>query len=198
LEGDLRVQVDLLEGQLWAIQGNRAKAEDILNRASERVDEGADIDLHLAMVNTLMACGQHKLAQEKLALLIEAFKDNQPILEKIDPLLSEPVSDKGKKELAHVNKQGIAAYKAEDYTKAIDYFIRVEKRFPHYLGVKLNLVQALLGKMRHQAIGEGDIDRCLAIFDGVKQSVQPDTDQYQRYQQLRDMFDRIKAKQSTS
>jgi CheY-like chemotaxis protein len=189
-EPDIKVKTQLLGSQLWAMQGDKKKSRDILDIVADTIEDDTDItiDVEIEMVNTLIANNEIDKAQIKLKQLIEKYSDDELALQKIDPLLPEPVSEKGKKTLAQVNKRGIEAYKAAQYDTAIDYFIRVEKRYPRYLGIKLNLVQAIIARLRNDGIDEASVARCLTIFDIVSRYITADNPQFNRFRQLQDML----------
>jgi len=182
--------VDLVKGQLVAIKGNKIEADQLIESLTQAIDENdlCDINIEIELVKTYMA--NHRLddAYRLLDKMLSHYSDDQLALEKIDPLLSEPVSQNGKKLLAKVNKNGISAYQNGDFIKSIDCFSKAEKRFPRYVGVKLNLAQALIGKIKSEAREESDVSRCVAIFDVVKRYTKQDQSNYKRFLQLQEML----------
>jgi hypothetical protein len=69
----------------------------------------------------------------------------------------------------------------------------VEKRYPRYLGIKLNLVQAIIGRIRKEGINDDDVNRCLSIFSVVNRYITQDNSQFNRYRQLQDMLRAISS-----
>jgi len=185
----------LLGSQLYALKGDKKKSQDMLNIVSDTLSTYGEvsIEIEIEIINTLIAGGEQIAAQEKIKELTTRYKDDQLSLEKLDPLLLEPISEKGKKTLALVNKKGIDAYKNMEYDTAIDYFFRVEKRYPRYLGIKLNLVQAIIGRIRKEGINDDDVNRCLSIFSVVNRYITQDNSQFNRYRQLQDMLRAISS-----
>ncbi|MGH1485446.1 MAG: response regulator [Cellvibrionaceae bacterium] len=190
IDPELQTQSKLLGSQLWAIKGDNKKSKEILDIVADSLEDqvSVDIDIEIEMVNTLISNNEFDRSQLQLKRMIEKYKNDEAALEKIDPLLSEPVSEKGKKILAKVNKKGIEAYKAAEYDVAINYFIKVEKRYPRYLGIKLNLAQAIISQLRQNGIDEASISRCVTIFDVVSRYITADNAQFKRYRQLQDML----------
>ncbi len=189
-DAQLKTQCGLLNSQLLAIQGHTEKSQQLLDEVQQMMisDDPMDISIELELVHALIALNNHAAAQKKLDALVMHYKDDQATLELIDPLLAEPVSQQGKKALAIVNKNGINAYKAANYDQSIAYFVKAEKRYPRYVGIKLNLVQALIGKMRKAGREQEDVERCLAIFTVVKRHIKAGSHQFNRYEQLQGML----------
>ncbi|MEO0443096.1 MAG: response regulator [Pseudomonadota bacterium] len=190
VEPDLKITSQLIESQLWALQGNKKRANELMDIVKDSIEQGAtvSIDIEIEIVNAQLASKDYVAAHEKLQTMVEVYKDNQAALEKIDPLLSEPVSEHGKKVLAKINKKGIDAYKAQKYDAAMKYFIRVQKRFPRYLGIKLNLAQTIIGKMKNDGVEDEYVHQCLSIFENVKRNIRSNDNQYMRFHQLQGML----------
>ncbi len=195
VDQETTIKTQLLNSQLLGLQGESKKSQEILDATTDLLSDQdyISIDIEIEIVNTMIANGKHDLAHKKTQELIQRYQDNEPALEKIDSLLSEPISDKGKKMLAKANRKGIDAYKAKKYEEAIDFFSKVEKRYPRYLGVKLNLVQALLGKIRDLGADDESINRCVEIFKIMKRYVKAESPQFNRYRQLQDMLNTLTA-----
>lgn len=195
MDSELKVKSQLLGSQLWALQGEVNKADAILEEVNDTLSHKAyvDIDIEIELVNALVAKHDTDKAQKKIQDLIEKYKGDQSSLEKIDPLLLEPVSEKGKKDLAAANKKGIEAYKTRNYDAAMEFFDRVEKRYPRYIGIKLNLVQAIIGKIRAEGVSEELINRCIAMFDMVESFIDANSTHYDRYRQLKDMLRQVSS-----
>ncbi|MBX2807129.1 MAG: response regulator [Cellvibrionaceae bacterium] len=189
-DAHLKTQAQLLGSQLWAIQGHAEKSKKLFDEVQQNIasDELAEIELEIELVHALITLNDDMGAQKKLDAMVAYYQDDQAALELIDPLLAEPVSDKGKQALAGINKNGINAYKAAKYDQAINFFIKAEKRYPRYVGIKLNLVQALIGKMRTEGRDQEDINRCLNIFTVVKRYIHAGSNHFNRYEQLQGML----------
>lgn len=189
-DADLKIKTQLLGSQILGLRGEEEKSTDLLESVNDSLvdSEQVPIEIEIEVIHALTANGKLVDAQNKIQDLIRRYANDQSALEKIDPLLQEPISEKGKKLLSRANKKGIDSYKNKEYTAAIDYFSKVEKRYPRYVGVKLNLVQALIGKLRD----DGDDDelkaRCTSVLKTVERTMSPDNSQFNRYQQLQGML----------
>jgi CheY-like chemotaxis protein len=195
VEEEDKIKSQLLGSQLWALSGHKDKAKEALEIVNDRLsdEKNITIDIEIELINSMIANNNHTEAQNKIQEMIVCYKDDQNALEKIDALCSEPVSIKGKKMLAKANKLGIESYKKQEYEEAIHFFSTVERRYPRYIGVKLNLVQAILGKLRRDGHSEEEFDRCVSIFNIVKRYVKTNNEQFKRYQQLQDMFSALSS-----
>ena len=189
---DLKTKSTLLNSQLQAIQGDTKKAKEMMEHVTTTINEkNVTLEIEIEIIYTLIANDQYKKAQAMSQQLANKYKKNQSALEKIDRLLPEPVSEKGKKTLSNINKKGVEAYKTAEYDIAIDYFTKVEKRHPYYLGTKLNLAQALIGKMRKHGFDQDNVDRCNIIFDFFARHLDIKNIHYNRYSQLKWMLSTI-------
>jgi len=189
-DAEMKIKTQLLGSQLWGLKGETQKSKELLDVAIDSLDNGDsnNLDINIAMINALTANKKLDEAERQIKKLIEDYADDQPALEKIDPLLQEPVSERGKKLLAKANKRGIDSYKSKDYAVAVEYFSKVENRYPRYLGVKLNLVQTLIGKIRDEGDDGQSKARCLSILKTVERTMTPDNPQFNRYRQLQEML----------
>lgn len=190
LPGGEVLKTKLLSSQLLSMKGEPQKAGELLETLSGTIDEDDlnDIDLEIELVRTYLSNRRENDAQRLIDKMIIHYSDDQQSLEKIDPLLSEPVSQNGKILLAQINKNGISAYQSGEFTRSINHFSKAEKKFPRYVGIKLNLAQALIGKIKTDNGEEVDINRCLAIFDVVKRLVKHDQPHHKRFLQLQEML----------
>lgn len=183
------VQTQLLESQLRSMQGNKKVATELYMAANQAMEESGlqDIDTELDRVMALQSLDQQAKAKELLRGLVEAFRDDEEALKKIDRLLDDPVSDTSRKEVARINKEGIGLYEKQAYLKAIECFQRAKRLFPRHVGVQLNLVQALVGQMRTGDASQEWMDLAQSCLRGVEKSINAAHAQYQRYRQLVDM-----------
>ncbi|AFU98006.1 tetratricopeptide repeat-containing response regulator [Simiduia agarivorans] len=185
-----KLQLQLIESQLQLKQGNTKRANELFMAANQAIEALGlmDIDTELDRVMTLQALGQNAKANDRLVELVEAFKDDESALEKIDRLLDDPVSEAACKQVASINKEGIRLYEQQAYMRAIECFQRARRLFPRHLGVQLNLVQALVGQMRTGDENPQWMDIAIQCLKGVESSINGTHPQFQRYRQLQDML----------
>lgn len=188
-----KLQLQFIEAQLQLKQGNTKRANELFVAASQTIDALGlmDIDTELDRVMTLQALGQNAKANDRLVGLVEAFKNDEAALEKIDRLLDDPVSESARKQVASINKEGIRLYEQQAYLRAIECFQRARRMFPRHLGVQLNLVQALVGQMQTGDENPQWMDTAVNCLKAVETSINGTHPQFQRYRQLQDMVRQV-------
>ncbi len=189
-DADTKIKTRLFASQLFGLKGDLKKSEEMFESAKKIIENGGDVDLdiQIEIVNALRAGGGVDEARKKIKELLKTYGNDQAALEKIDPLLDDPVSNKAKQTLAQSNNKGIEAYQKKDYDTAIHMFKKVEQLYPRYVGVKLNLLQTMIGKMRENGKNNEDEAYCGAIVKIVEKNIRPGDAQYDRYRQLQDML----------
>lgn len=188
-----KIQAKLLHSQINAMNGNKRASNELLSEAQELLDNCVErnIESEVERVNALISGGESQKAKEMIQEMLEYYRDDQYALEKIDPLLEEPISLNGKKIIGSINKKGIEYYKSGDFFQAINYFLKVQKRYPRYIGLKLNLIQAMISAMKEHGFNENYGETCDNAFTVVERYINPDNDKYQRYKQLKLMYRQV-------
>lgn len=191
-----KAQSLLIEAQLFAGQGDKRKAEQLLQESQSLLEEGQvlSLDGSLELAKAFRALGQTEGATELLQELAEAHAGNDEQLQKLDRLLEEPVSLKNRKLVAEINQAGIRHHEASDYQKAIACFDQALGKFPRHIGVRLNLAQALLDKMRDQEHSEPDLVKLNETLSFVAETITPQHEQFRRYRQLQDLRQQCERK----
>jgi DNA-binding response OmpR family regulator len=190
ISSDQKIQAKLLTSQISAIHGNKKLSKDLLMEAQDlivRADE-RNIDVDIEAVNALIANDNMMEAIQNINEMLEYYQYDQAALEKIDVLLEEPVSEKGKKIIGTINKKGIDYYKEKNFEKSISYFSKAQKKFPRYIGLRLNYIQAIISAIRENGFNKDYIDQCEVTFKVVERYIQAGSEKYQRYKQLKLMY----------
>ena len=104
-----------------------------------------------------------------------------------DGLLAEPRSNKNRKLIAQINKEGIRQYQAHHFSEAIACFVRAQVIFPKHIGVRLNLAQALLEEMNQFGCQDDLVDQADAALGFVAQAIKPNDAQYRRFIKLKEL-----------
>lgn len=185
-----KIQATLLNSQINALNGNKQASSDLLKTAQDLMKQTTErhIDVEIDNINALIACGKKREVQELIDELIIYYKKDQPALEKIDFLLEEPISEKGKKTIGTINKKGIDYYKAKNFEKSIEYFYKAQKKYPRYIGLKLNFVQAIISSIKEHGYNKDYIDKARSAFKVIERYVSPKNNKHHRYKQLDTMF----------
>ena len=184
-----KIEALLIEAQLYASNGETRKAEELLQAARNL---SADLDIlpiaaDIELVRAFVAVGQKNMADELTRTLLERYKGSERDLEKLDALLEEPASEKNRSLVAAINKKGIACYEANDYEAAIQCFEDALQTFPNHIGIRLNLVQALVDKLKIEA-DAASMDLAIDTLAQVEGKIVAAHDQYRRFRQLQEML----------
>lgn len=158
-----------------------------VTEAQLRRGDEVSLDVNLERVQALQALGEHAQAEALLHNLLQRYAYDQSALEKLDTLLAEPVSETNRALIATVNREGIDLYNQARFDEAIECFEKVRRIFPRHVGVHLNIVQSLIGKLRAGHKDEqtiGTTERALATIGSL---IESDHSQYARFQRLQDM-----------
>ncbi len=184
-----KIEALLIEAQLFASNGETRKAEELLQAAR---NQSADLDIlpiaaDIELVRAFVAVSQKNMADELTRTLLERYKDSERDLEKLDALLEEPASEKNRSLVAAINKKGIACYESRDYEAAIQCFEDALQTFPNHIGIRLNLVQALVDKLKIET-DTASMDLAIDTLAQVEGKIVPAHDQYRRFRQLQEML----------
>ncbi|GAB1259888.1 response regulator [Aurantivibrio plasticivorans] len=180
-----------VESQVLAGQGNTRKAKEVLQMAEEKystLETESDLDTDLSMAQALKDTGNKEASDQVLSRLVQEYKNDQPALEKIDPYLDEPISQRNRGTVTSINKRGIGFYEANKFEEAIRCFDSARKLFPNHIGIQLNLVQSIDGELRARGYDKETYYKAMRIIDIVKRNITGDHPQYDRYLQLQDMI----------
>jgi len=187
---DPSLQSTLINSRLQVKQGEIIQAQSLLDEAQDMADKSQMLALQTEIdwVNTLESNGYNEKAKSKLKKMIADYQYDQLGLQKIDRLLSEPVSELNRKAMAVINKEGIVFYQQKQFIKAIEFFARAEKRFPRHVGVRLNLMQAIIGEMREYGSTDEHMDKIHYTMDTVTKMINTESPHFKRYLQLKEML----------
>lgn len=182
-------RAELLTARLLAHGGKVERAKSLVEVTENQLRHAGEVPLEVDMerVQALQALGEHEQADGLLHELLQRYAYDQGALEKLDTLLAEPVSETNRAMIATVNREGIDLYNQARFDEAIACFEKVRRIFPRHVGVHLNIVQSLIGKLR---AGQKDVEtintteRAIATIGSL---IEPDHSQYARFQRLQDM-----------
>lgn len=182
-------RAELLTARMLAHSGQTEQARSLVEVTEAQLRRGDEVslDVNLERVQALQALGEHAQAEALLHNLLQRYAYDQSALEKLDTLLAEPVSETNRALIATVNREGIDLYNQARFDEAIECFEKVRRIFPRHVGVHLNIVQSLIGKLRAGHKDEqtiGTTERALATIGSL---IESDHSQYARFQRLQDM-----------
>jgi len=182
-------RADLLAARVFAQAGRRESAKPLMEaaEASVRRDTEVSLDVNIERIQALQSIGEHEQAEALLHEMLQKYAYDQRALEKLDTLLAEPVSETNRALIATVNREGIDLYNQARFDEAIACFEKVRCIFPRHVGVHLNIVQSLIGKLRAGQKDAQTLSNTEQALASIESLVEPDHSQYARFQRLQEM-----------
>lgn len=182
-------RAELLTARMLAHSGQRDQAKSLVDVAEAQLLRGDEVSLevNLERVQALQALGEHAQADSLLHDLLQRYAYDQCALEKLDTLLAEPVSETNRALIATVNREGIDLYNQARFDEAIECFEKVRRIFPRHVGVHLNIVQSLIGKLRAGQKDDETIGTTEQALAAIGSLIEADHSQYARFQRLQGM-----------
>lgn len=191
-----KINACLFESQLYSASGDEKRAADMLLKAKKLMEqEGQPPTLasNIELIKSLRELGNQAESERLLSELLEACKDNEEQLQLLDCLLAEPLSEKNKLRMKKVNRDGIAFYNSHNFSRAIDCFSGALQDFPQHIGLRLNLVQALIEDYKQNAQKVALLAFAHHNLDLLSKSIPENHEQYQRFHQLQEVLQHLMA-----
>ncbi|SMF54939.1 CheY chemotaxis protein or a CheY-like REC (receiver) domain [Alteromonadaceae bacterium Bs31] len=179
---EVAVQAQMVETQLLAGLGDEAKAQASAQKAKSMYNNLAapPVDTSLEYARTLHAMKDEAGARDILTHLAARHDKDPQIMELIDGITGEPISDAGKIVASKLTKEGISSYEQKHFETAIDVFVEALSTYPRHAGLNLNLIQAILAHTEHAGFQEKYEKLCRRSLRAVG-DVGPDHKQFKRY-----------------
>lgn len=178
------LRAQLLEGRARYLAGE-PKGRELIARQLNLGDSSDDVDVQLERIRATQTLGDRVAAREQTHRMLEIHRDNEAILEKLDLLLDEPVSEFNKLLVANINREGIDLYNLGRFDEAVACFTQVKALFPNHVGIRLNILQSLVGKMQTENNSEEAVAAARATIAEIEKQVDRSHAQHQRFQNLR-------------
>lgn len=168
-----RIQADLVNATAYASAGqldeSRRRVSEVQQKLDELTDIKADPAITLDLARSYQAQGDREKAKELLLELAQQQPDNEAIWEAIDRVSDEPLSPKGKEKAVQLNNQGKELFASKEYARAIRLFNEALRLYPNNIGLKLNLLLALVREMGVIGPDAGMISRCEQVVRSLDQ-----------------------------
>lgn len=179
---EITAQAQMVEAQLHVGSGDRGKAKEALQKAREMYAELATPPLatSLEMARALHSADEETEARELLSGLAARYEHEPEVLQLIDGITGEPISDAGKVVATKLTKEGIESYEKRDFAQSIDVFVEALANYPKHSGLNLNLIQAIIADTEARGLSERYEKLCRRCLRAVG-TVGPDNKQYKRY-----------------
>lgn len=184
-----QLQADLIHSRLLALEGKHDQALTHIGEA-ERViaqENIRDVDADIERAYIKLALGKTEEAEHLIDSLLQIYAYDQESLEKLDKLLSEPVSELNRSLVAQINREGIELYNQAQYDQALASFTQARVLFPNHLGIQLNVLQCLVGKLRLEPLGADQVDMLQNLLSLLNTVVTADHPQFERFSRLQQM-----------
>lgn len=181
-----------LNARLQYSSGESEKAKELIVQGERSLlVEDSNIEVEIDHVRALLALDYQQKVSELLERLQDIYAGDEQALQRLDEFLDEPASDANKAMVAEVNRQGIELYQDGEFDKALTCFDRAVALFPKHVGLQLNIVQALIGKLKANKCSESEYSQALAncrtALELISSMVDDDDPQYKRFVQLKNM-----------
>ncbi|HMU67096.1 MAG TPA: response regulator, partial [Cellvibrionaceae bacterium] len=184
-----QLHADLLHVRLAALDGRldiaRAQIDEIERVLALENIHNIDMDIERAYIR--LAMGKSEEAQALIDFLLQFYAYDQEALEKLDKLLSEPVSESNRSLVAQINRDGIELYNQAQYDMALAAFAKAQVMFPKHLGIQLNILQCLVGKLRLEPLADEQTVMLHALLGQLSHVVTPEHQQFERFVRLQQM-----------
>lgn len=189
---DLRANIAAAATNLAANKADKAaelleKVEESYLELSEQLGDALGGEAGMEMAQLLHSKGDEDRAQDILKQLAETYPDDENLARRIDRLSEEPLSQSGKAAAIELNREGKGYFEAQQYDRAIQLFDRAMLLYPNNIGLKLNLVLAMVRYVEKDGPDdEAKIDRCREVLASVEGKMSPEHRFYKLFQRLRE------------
>ncbi len=197
---DIRIQTTLVESRAYSSIDDDKSAQAALNNAVEKMEQTLNkpnLRTQLELAKSYDQTGHKDQAKSLLKELAEQYKDDPEISAKLDKLVDEPITTSGKKEVVEINKTGINMFEKGQYKEAAQYFNKATQSFPKHLGIRLNIIQAMLFDMKTSGPTLENISKCNIHLSAI-QNIKEENKQFKRYlsfkQTLETLLQHLKKK----
>lgn len=179
---EVAVQAQLVESQVHMGAGDENKAREAATKAKEMYNDlpAPPVETSLEMARTLHAINEEEQARELLTQLAARHERDPEIMQLIDGITGEPISDTGKVVATKLTKEGIEFYESKNFNEAIEVFVEALSNYPKHAGLNLNLIQAILADTDANGFNEKYEKLCRRCIRAIGQ-VGPEHKQYKRY-----------------
>jgi len=179
---EIAVQAQMVEAQLAAGIGEEEKARQLADKAKQMYGDLAapPLETSLELARTMHSMNDEVGARELLTQLAARHEREPEVMELIDGITGEPISDAGKQVAAKLTKEGISSYEQKSFETAIDVFIEALNTYPKHAGLNLNLIQAIIADTEANGFREKYEKLCRRALRSVGH-IGPDHKQYKRY-----------------
>ena len=180
----IELQATAANSRLAAYQKKPELAEDYLNKAKQlQAETNANAYAQLEVAQAMTANGDPEGAANLIQKVAKENASNEDVSDRADVLSEEPVSSKGRKIAAELTQKGIKLYEAKAFEESIEVFTRAIALFPNHIGLRLNIVQVALAKLKDTPQDDNTKSVCRENLDDIA-NLDESSAQFARYQHL--------------
>ena len=187
LTQDQLTRASLLEGRVRVLSGDEAHGRSIIDAVEKHNRADESIEARIERIRAMQTLGDKDAAEALIQALLNEFPYDQGVLQRLDALLEEPVSESNRTLVANINREGIDLYNRGQFDQAIDCFAKARRLFPKHVGIQLNIVQAYVGKLKAGETNENTITQTLAALEQVSEQLDKSHAHYDRFTRLQGM-----------
>jgi len=187
---EMKIDSYLLEAQLLYVSGEERRSMESLSNAQKMMNaepSAITLEIKIELVKTLREQGNDTESERLIKELLEEYEGQEDQLEKIDCLLEEPCSAKNKAVVAKINKDGIAFYETKDFSRAVECFTSALQDFPQHIGLRLNLVQALISQIKKEPDNDHILTNIQQTMEYTRKIIPDRHAQFRRFRQMEDV-----------
>ncbi|WP_370980836.1 tetratricopeptide repeat protein [Agaribacterium sp. ZY112] len=153
------VQAQMVESQLHRASGDEKRAQNSLSKARDMYSklDTPNVDASLEFARTLHSFDEEDEARSVLKDLAMRHSADSELMQIIDSITSEPISEEGRGIATKLTKDGIGAYDSKDFNKAVGVFNEALAAYPNHIGLNLNLIQAVLAQVDQDGRSENNV-----------------------------------------
>ena len=182
---EIAAQAQMVETQIHLSRGSEEDASKSMKKARQLYAglPTPNVDTSLEFARTLHALQNHDEARDLLVTLAAEHSADSKVLQVIDGITDEPISQAGKEVAAKLTKEGISSYDQKVYGDAIKVFNEALANYPKHIGLHLNLIQAITADTSESGYREDYAAMCkrsIRVVGALPQGHK----QYERYQFL--------------
>lgn len=148
----------------------------------------------LTISSSLLSLDKKLEAKALLNDVAASHPDDINMLAKVEGLLDRPIDESQKLEAQESLEKGMALYKQKKYNAAIEKLNHALNLFPGHIGIKLNLLQALVVVIKLKKAKTKDFvqtNNILLEFDEMELEASNET--FRRYTKLKETYQKIKS-----
>ena len=192
---EFKIQSNLLSACLFKNINESRSASEMFANAKTLLDKSQDSLSPASLIEvykSLIKLGELQAAQQLVTSLIERCSDDLEIMTQVDKLSDSSLDEIDKLKAQQALNGAASLYKNRDYLTAIEKLRKALSLYPQHLGIKLNLIQALLVAYEAAPNDTHNLRQASLIISALAPCTRTKNIDL-RYNKLKDKFTQLKA-----